>query len=163
MTTVADLIRHLKPCQDALQWAANYTNPVQAWNECPRGDWMLWLLGKTNHSNPWTDGRKALLACCLDCAETAKHLWPEKQLEVISMSVAVLRCWIAGTASADAAKKARRDLYAAYAYAVAAAYVASAAAAYAAAYAAADAARENNQLQCADIVRRHFPNPPNLS
>ena len=51
------------------------------------------------------------------------------------------------------------------AHKAAAAYDAASAdaSAYAAAYAAADAARENNQLQCADIVRRHFPNPPNLS
>jgi hypothetical protein len=60
------------------------------------------------------------------------------------------------------------DAYAAYAADAAAAYAAAAAAAYAADAAAyadayADAARARVLRQCADIVRRHYTTPPDIT
>ena len=66
MRTVADRIRHLDPCQAAWAWADDYTDPAKAWADCPNGSWMLWLLGHSERSAPWSEERKPLLACCLD-------------------------------------------------------------------------------------------------
>ncbi len=133
----------MSPCGDASKWVKD--NPRltanELWDACPRGDWMLWLIGKGVASPPWSDERKPLLACALDCAETVKHLWPKAAKKQITAAVNVLRKWIAGKATADEAKEAKRNLLADNA--------------------AADAdARRKNQQQTADIVRSHFPACP---
>ena len=168
----------LRACSSAVKYASQFPTLQKAWDACERGDWMLWLVGKQITSKPWSDDRKPLLACALDCAETVSHLWGAET----KRSVDVLRKWIAGDATVKEAQEARRSLYAAsaaaadaaYAAAAAAAayaaadaayaaYAAAAAAAAAAAYADADAARKRNQKQTADIVRRHYPKAPRLS
>ncbi len=142
---------------------------------------MLWLIARTITSEPWSNARKPLLACALDCACTVQHLWPTNSK--IGHSIQVLRDWIEGTASKEEARQARTILYVAAAYAVdyAAAYAGtySAAAAAAAPAAATDAteasaaasyaseayvadAKTQNQLDTANIVRRHFPKPPRV-
>ena len=141
---------------------------------------MLWILGKYNATSaPWSDDRKPLLACCLDCAETVKRLWPEPQKKKIASAVQVLRNWVANAADVKDAKQARSDLSAAAAdvatnaaadVAWSAANAAAAAAAGAAAAAAdaaandaadaADAAKIKSHAETADIVRRYFPNCP---
>jgi hypothetical protein len=202
-------LRSLDACSEAVEWAKTQKSAKAAWDSCKRGDWMLWIVGRTINCNPWTDGRKPLLACSLDCAETAKRHWPKTHAKKIAAAIAVLRSWIAGEATVEQAKEAKQELwsgvaaayadaadadaayasaayaaaahaaYAAYAYADAAygaAYAAAAAhaayaayayadaadaAAYAAAYAAAAAAARAKALaKCADIVRSHFPMPP---
>jgi hypothetical protein len=176
---LAERIRHLCPCDDAMQWLRTLpagTRPLKAWRLCERGDWMLWLICKQVTSSPWSEDRKPLLACCLDCAETVKHLWPKA--EKIAAAVGVLHAWISGTATVEQAQKARRELYAVAAYADAAAADAVAAAADAAAadaaaadavaaaggaVADADAARKKTLAECAEIVRSHYPKPPVLT
>ena len=150
MRTVADRIRHLDPCQAAWAWADDYTDPAKAWADCPNGSWMLWLLGHSERSAPWSEERKPLLACCLDCAETVQHLWPAEQRVKISAAVKVLRRWIAGKADVEEAKQARRDLYAADAAAADAADAAD------------DEARVKTLARCAAIVRKHYPKLPTL-
>ncbi len=170
-----DRIRHLVPCPEAARWLVSRTEPQAAWDECSRGDWMLWLIGKTITSQPWSDDRKPLLACALDCAEIVRHLWPAKSANEIGKLVAVLRAWIVGDAATEQAKEASKKFYAPNYTAAGAAYAAYAAAAtyagtyaaYAAdyvacAYADADAARGEKLSECADIVRRHYPAPPNI-
>ena len=133
-------IRHLNPCRDALVWLKDFASPQKAWDACPRGDWMLWLIGKRITSEPWSEDRKPLLACALDCAETVKHLWPKKSAAKISKAVLVLRKWIDEESTTEEAIKAKYDLYAANA-----------------------AARIESQKKTADIVRRHFPKPPKIT
>jgi hypothetical protein len=203
-------LKRLHACADAVAFAKDFPDLQSAWDACERGDWMLWLVGKTINCPPWSEGRKPLLACALDCAGTIEHLLrgPTK----INIAVGVLRQWIAGDVDVEAAKQARHDLWNAAAYAAAAdadadadaaaaeaeaadaaaadaayaaadaAYAAAAyaAAAYAAAaYAAADAyaaaaaaaaygaaaayaAKQQKLKECADIVRRHYPQPSTL-
>lgn len=146
-TTLDVKLRPLHACAESLQWAKGYTSATKAWRECQRGDCMLWLVGKQITSPPWSDSRKPLLACCLDCAETVKHLWPKERAKKIIAAIGVLREWIAGTATIEQAKDARQKLYD------------DAAAVYAAAAA---AAREKQLMECATIVRRHYPKPPKI-
>jgi len=155
MQDLAAKIDHLRPCYDAREWLSQQTDPQQAWNDCPRGDWMLWLIGKHIKSEPWSDDRKPFLACCLDCAATVSHLWPAATAE----AVAALRQWIAGECDVETAKMARLKLWSAAAAAAAyAAYAADADAA--AADAAHAAARTQNRAATAAIVRKHYPEPP---
>jgi len=62
------------PCNEGIEWLNAQTTLEQAWENCPRGDWMLWLLGELNLlteqqelalqvamlETPLADGRKVL-------------------------------------------------------------------------------------------------------
>lgn len=176
MTTLNKQIAHFNPCSEAADWLADRTDAVKAWRECERGDWMLWLLGKQITSPPWSEDRKPLLACALDCALTVQHLWPREKAAEMTQAVKTLRDWIAGKATAALAKDAVKaienaaDSYAAYTI-VEATYAATAAAyaiveatyAYTAATFVGDrSSAKNVLLECADIVRRHFPDSPSI-
>ena len=164
---LVDRIAHLHPCDEALQWLGTLpanTTPLRAWRLCPRGDWMLWLIVRTIAGPPWSDSRKPVLACCLDCAETVKHLLPAAHKDKIAAAINILRAWIAGEATVEQAQTARNEL----AVAADAATYAAAAATYAADAAAAArtndaAARTKNRADTAEIARRHYPKPPKIS
>jgi hypothetical protein len=68
--SIADLLRSVGACPEALRWAEGYDNPQAAWNACPRGDWMLWLLGRLS-GPPDSDSRKAVVVCACECARLA--------------------------------------------------------------------------------------------
>ena len=156
-TNWQDEVRRLNPCGDAMIWLSRRLDAATAWRECPRGDWMLWLLGRCS-GPPESESRRRLVLAACDCADLAL---PFARGVNAGEAVRVARGWamqdgttleqVRDAAAADAAAAA-----AAYAYAANAA--ADAAAAYAA-YAAA-AARIKALSRCADIVRKHYPNPP---
>ena len=104
---LVDQIAHLHPCEEAVEWLSTQESWSAAWSSCHSGSWMLWLIGKQITSPPWSDGRKPFLACCLDCADTVKHLWPPANRQQTEDNVAVLRAWIAGQASLKQAQAAR--------------------------------------------------------
>jgi hypothetical protein len=66
-----DALIKLEACYAAVEWASTKPDLATAWRECKRGDWMLWLLGKTDRSEPWSEGRKPLVRCALECAAEA--------------------------------------------------------------------------------------------
>jgi len=173
----AAALRRLGACGEARVWASGRTLQ-QAWAECPRGDWLLWLAGRAG-----VERKVVVLAACA-CARLAlKHVRPGEERPLRAVETA--EAWARGDASVsleDVRKAARAaDAAAAYAFAAfAAAYAAYAAfaaadAAYAAAdaaYAAADAAyaadaadaaadaadaARTTLAECADIVRAHIP------
>jgi hypothetical protein len=60
----------LGACEEAVEWARTQPDFATAWNECKRGDWMIWLLTALDKS--YTP-RLRLIAC--DCARVAlKHV-----------------------------------------------------------------------------------------
>ena len=163
-------------CGEAVRWASKQKSRATAWRDCERGDWMLWLIGQTNASNPYSEERKPLVRVACECARLAWKYMPQASRDALE----VVEAWTRGEASAEDCRKARADAavaaaYADAAYADAAAAAAYAAAAYAAdaadaaayaadaaaAYAAADDAAYRKQ--CADIVRKHFPKAPRLA
>ncbi len=87
------------PCREAMQWAKSYSSAQQAWAECKRGDWMLWLVGMTCGDDR---SRFSLVSC--ECSSLGGGRGPET----------------------EAARTARYGRY-------------------------------------ADVVRRHFPDPPGLA
>jgi len=151
-------IRRMGACRDALVWLEDYDSLAVTWEKCERGDWMLWLLGKLS-GEPESDSRKKLVLASCQCARLALpyvKLGDERPLKAIETTEA----WARGEGKVTLADV-RNAADAAYAYAAAAAY-ANAAAAYAndAAY---DATKRSDVLkQCADIVRKYYPEAPNL-
>ena len=51
----------MRACADAVRWAQTQESIEAAWAVCDRGDWMLWLLSRTNVGEPWSDARKPLV------------------------------------------------------------------------------------------------------
>ena len=162
-----DYLLSINACEEARAWNAD-RDLQTCWQECERGDWMLWLMKKAN----LCDLRTLTLAKA-KCAELAKPYMKDER------SLAALRAafdFANGLISEDELRNAAADAYAAYAdayadaaadAAYAAAYAAAAAdaadaaadAAYAAAYAADAAARIKILRQCADICREVLPMP----
>jgi hypothetical protein len=148
--------------ESAQEWLLSLpaeTTARQAWQQCQRGDWMLWLLGRLS-GPPESDARKRLVLCAGGCARLALvHIpagedspriaietgeaWTRgeatiKQVRLAAAAAAASAAYAASTAAAYAASTAYAA-YAAAASAASAAYAAAAAAAYAA-YAASTAA-----------------------
>lgn len=75
MTAVFDMLEAAGACVPALVWSSKYHSPQDAWDACPRGDWMAWWLGRL--AEPSGDGspehRRAVLAACR-CARTDPRL-----------------------------------------------------------------------------------------
>jgi hypothetical protein len=171
-----DTLKKLGACGDAVEWVADRTEK-QAWAECKRGDWMMWLIKKSHPKKVSLAYRKKLVLCACDVAETSlKYVAKDEKRPAEAIRIA--RAWANGEkvtlkeveAAANAAYAAANAANAAYAaYAAAyAAYAANAAnaanaayAAYAAAYAAyaanaANAAYAAYAAAYADIVRKYF-------
>jgi hypothetical protein len=124
----------LGACQVAIDWARTQPNEREAWRNCKRADWMLWLLGRL--CKRLTQRRILVLAAC-DCAGiTLKYV--SKTETRPREAIRVARAWAMGKATMDEVRAAASYAYAAsYASYAAASYgAASAAAAASAAYAA---------------------------
>jgi hypothetical protein len=164
--TGARLLLDLGACcgpGDAVPWVQSLpagTTARQAWQQCQRGDWMLWLWGRLA-GPPESDSRKRLVLCACECARTAWEWMPAASRACVDTA----EKWARGEATIKELRAARMvaTTYAAtyIADAYDAANDASAAAAYAA-YTSAYAYRTRVLAQCADIVRKHYPYPPRL-
>lgn len=67
MRTARDKLRAMDACPSALNWIGERTIQ-QAWDECERSDWMLWLLNEIAPNDP----RYRLVTA--DFAESVWHL-----------------------------------------------------------------------------------------
>ena len=170
-----DLLVRLEACEEAREWAKTQKNLVEAWQNCKRSDWMIWLIGRSTVDR--NDPKLRLMAC--DFAEAVLHLVPAgetRPAEAIrvarlfaagqasreDMAAAGAAAWAAAWAAAgDAAWDAAGDAAGAAARAAAwdAAWAAAGAAARAAAWAAARAAAWDAQ---SDIIRKYYPEAPKI-
>lgn len=134
----------LNACSTAVYWADGKTWE-EAYNTCPRGDWMLWLFSKTN-----PDDLQLLTLAKGHCANTVRHLMKdERSIKAVDAAIAFGE----GKISMDELKSAAVAAVVADAADAADAYAADAAA-----YASADeAARRENRQLTADIVRKYIP------
>ena len=138
--TFQEKLNDIGACREAVIFAKDKTIE-QAWAECERGDWMLWLYRRASNF----DKRKSTLAKG-HCANTVRHLMKD----------------IRSTNAVDAAIAYGNNEIDDEQLKAAAADAAADAAAYAAAYAAAAAAavaRKKNQLETAEICRKYLPLP----
>ena len=142
----------LNACSDAVEWAGGFDTPEKAWQECQRGDWMLWLLGKLSGGTRSESRHKLVFAAC-QCARLALPYAATGELRPL-MAIEATEAW------------SRHEKGSSLASVRIAAYAASDAAS--AAYAASDAAYaayalQKSLTQCADIVRTYYPIAPNLN
>lgn len=143
MKTFQELLRELRACSDAREWAGTMTIE-EVVEKCHRGDWMLWLAKKVD-----IDDCKLTLAKG-HCANTVRHLMKDQR------SIDAVDAAIRYGNGEISRKELNQYTSAAYADAAdaAAAYAADAAyAAYADAAAYAAAVRGKSRLQTADICR----------
>ncbi|MBP9727353.1 MAG: hypothetical protein KBD83_07830 [Gammaproteobacteria bacterium] len=162
-----ELLLKLGACDDAVKWAYG-----KSWNEvfetCERGDWLLWLFKKTN-----PDDLRLLTLAKGHCAATVLHLMEdERSKTAVQAAIDYGNDEIGDKQLAAASYAASYAAYAAASYAAsyAAVAAASASAAYAASYAAAVAsasaaaygtaaaiaAKKENQILTANIVRKYI-------
>jgi len=150
-------LKKLNACHDAVEWADQFKSMQEVWDNCERGDWMLWLLGK-QAGKPGTESRKKLVLTACRCARlTLKYVPKGEKRPLKAIQTAEKYAKGIGDVSLqdvrDAAYAAADAAYAAYtayaAYAAAYAAYAAADAAYAAAdaYAAYAAAKKNTIKQ----------------
>jgi hypothetical protein len=66
-------IRRFNPCNDGLTYYKSKSSFEEAWNDCPRGDWMLWIAFKLGVDDRTLTKAKAL------CANTVRHLMKDKR------------------------------------------------------------------------------------
>jgi hypothetical protein len=167
-------LRTIEACNDSIAWMGSLppdTTPETAWTICPRGDWLIWLLGRL-HVRGLISRQTLVLASCASARTALRHLagtpWETACCEAIN----VAEQWCHGEATLDDVRAATRAVWqarradAAYADAAYAdAAYAAAAAAYAAYdYAAADAAaayaayaRQKHRALMADEIRKILP------
>jgi hypothetical protein len=172
---------------DALEWLEEKRFPTlqDAWDVCKRGDWMLWLIGRTTNRNDEAQLRKLTLAKAR-CAKLVLPLMHDKRsrhavevAERFGLGKATHQELDDATLAAAAAYDATYATYAAYAAttattsttattdvayssANAAAVVAAAHATHTAYDAAYAAAHKNMLAQCAEEIRTVYPAAPNL-
>ena len=154
-------LEKISACSDAREWVATQKNYKEAWQNCERGDHMLWLAKRLN-----VDDRKLTLTQ-FKCANQVRHLMKDQRsVDTLDAAEKYGKGEIgrdelnaAAAAAAAAAADAYADAAAAYADAYAAAYTdaayadaAAADAAAAAAYAAADAAGAAAAADAADAA-----------
>jgi len=163
----------LGACDAALEWVGDRT-PEQAWQECPRGDWLLWVAARVK-----VERRLVVLAACA-CTRTALKYVPEGE-DRPRKAIEAAEAWCQGECTIEELRRAANvaDAYAQSVYysaaraayaAAQAAYVAANAdnddaviyvydAAYAAAHSAsqADDAADDAAAKLADIVRSMIP------
>lgn len=126
------VLRRLGACRQATDWYNNQDSQ-DAWESCPRGDWLLWLAEKLE-----IDHKSIVLAAC-DCAELSLKYVPGSEDRSRKL-IEAARAWCRDEASIDDVRNAADAIV--YAVAAAAAYAADAVgdAVYAVAAAAAYAA-----------------------
>ncbi len=170
-------LKELGACDEAIKYLLNFDTSQEAWDNCNRGDWMLWLIGKMSGKNE-SDKRKKLTLTTCKCARLSLKYVKKGELRPLK-AIEIATAWANNdqTILVQAIKKAA---YAAYAAAGGAAYAAAATAyaaaddvaniAAAAAYAAdgvataddaddaAVAVKKETLAKCARIVRIDFPN-----
>lgn len=149
--TLAEQLDGLLACDEAICWVGNRTL-AQAWRECERSDWMMWLLRELE-----IDARR----CAGEFALRVWHLVPAEAQLACAWAI---DCALRG-ADTDESFAAYVAAYDAAYVACSAAYDAAARAAYAAARAALDArdarvacsaAAAERRAQC-DIIRELIP------
>ncbi len=164
------LLTRLDACDEAIEWARSLpttTTAAEAWAQCPRGDWLVWLLGRLHVRGVLTRQRLVMVSCaarrtaeaeCVALLDTTER-WCRGEAtidDVVAARRAERNAYYATAAYADADAAAADAAYAdAYGVGVGAYYAAYDAAAYDAAYAA--YARRKSLAATADAVRGVIP------
>lgn len=132
-------------CAVGLRHAGRYTSYKDLWAKCPRGDWLLWLLGKVIVGRFTAENRQKLIDCAAECACAVAPECDE------SVGWDVVRRRFPAIYAASQLAEAPAGQWATYAP-MASCLPSSAA----------HEQRVACWEKCADIVRQHYPEPPEL-
>jgi len=66
-------LENLNACSDAMEWVLTQKDYKTAWQNCERGDWMLWLAKRLK-----VDDKKLTMAKEM-CAKQVKHLMKDQR------------------------------------------------------------------------------------
>jgi hypothetical protein len=113
MNTLQTKLKELEACDEAIEWAKDYDTLQQAWDNCQRGDWMIWLINEMEWSN-----EKDLRLMAVAFARQVQHLMND-QRSINALDVAeryangeanieeLTAAWVAAWAAGVAARAAR--------------------------------------------------------
>ncbi|MDR0681626.1 MAG: hypothetical protein LBG15_07255, partial [Dysgonamonadaceae bacterium] len=73
ITEMKPNIKPFRPCSDGLEYYESKASFEEAWRDCPRGDWMLWMADRLEIDDRTLTRAKAL------CANTVRHLMKDKR------------------------------------------------------------------------------------
>ena len=121
-------IRELEACPEAIKWLRGQPDVTTAWNNCERGDWMLWLVGKLS-GQPGSEARKKLVLAACGCARLSLKYIPADEVRPLK-AIQTAESW--GRGDNGVTIQDVHNASAAYAASDASAAYASASAAYAA-------------------------------
>ena len=164
-----ELLKKLNACTEAIEWVEDRT-VEQAWQDCERGDWMLWFYAKQ-----YPEKIIELTLAKGHCANTVRHLMKDQRsIKAVDAAIAYgyglisdtdlkIASYVANAAYIDSSVADNSASYAAYSAYSATTYAddnAKDAASYAAFAVFADDndydARKENQKLTADICRKYL-------
>ena len=151
---MGQLLKQIHACNEAIDWVGEGTI-AEAWAECERADWMLWLIGKMMGKPGWPTHQELVRATCL-CVRPALEFVPDGE-ERPRLAIEAAERWAKNPTTENrlaAAAAAYAAAYAAAAAAAADAADAAAAASYAAAYAAYAAAAAAAAAAYAGVLQK---------
>jgi len=118
-----ELLNKLNACQDAKLWAAGKTLS-QAWQECQRADWMLWLLGRSQID------KKTIATIAVEFAEQCSV--NAKEYPAVAECITTVKKYLSGQATQEELAAAESSAWSSVLAAESAAELAARAAAWAA-------------------------------
>jgi len=80
-------------CKEAIDWVEDRTIQ-QAWKDCQRGDWMLWLLEQIEGEKGWLDEKEIMLLGCW-CARRALKYIQEREIRPLK-AIEAKEAWAKG-------------------------------------------------------------------
>ena len=70
MKRIIGWLKEKNACADGLKYAVDADSVDDWWNNCDRGEWLLWVAGKLA-GEPGCEKRKKLVLCSCKCARLA--------------------------------------------------------------------------------------------
>ena len=138
-------LKQLSACSDAIEWVATQKNATEAWANCERGDWMMWLLARTSAKKLGSKQHRDLVRAVCKCARLSLKYVPKGEKRPFA-AIRAAEKWADGELAIEIVNDA----------------AGAAMAAGDAARATGDAAYFRTIKRCAAIVREYFPTPPRL-
>jgi hypothetical protein len=72
--THIDKLKSLNACEDAVNWASQFSTSQDAWDNCKRSDWMIWIID----NQKWLPD-KDLRLFAVRCARDVQHLMKDER------------------------------------------------------------------------------------
>jgi hypothetical protein len=101
------LLSQLNACEGALDWLGQ-RDLAKAWAECPRADWLLWLVGHMAGRAGWPTRAQVVIAAC-ECVEPALRRVPAGE-ERPRRAIEAARAWADGKIGEDVVETAMHEI-----------------------------------------------------